>query len=884
MVPPWNATSGSSASESNHTKKTRSSIACTFCRYRKVKCDVNIQNPELSTKILDEEIRPSVPCSFCIKHKMDCLVPESKRRKFTKEEPPVAKQSTGTPSENDSDHTFLYPRTINLPQHIKVPSMEMLSSISIDISTFNAKPPAARDTRNNSSNEVVSPSLIDRVRQKIDVAEKVLPLSSDDLGHMSYKMIDGAGCLLLPQEDICWIYINAYFDHFHAKVPVVNKTAFYRDYSNVREPPSLLLLHCVILLGAIHYDEPDWTDADRTKKREAIKVLEKRSQIIYQLDLESDPLCLCQCLLLFGWFWEDLTLTEINIFYWTRLALIHAYSINLHKDCTDDPTMTTSQKRMYRRVWWMIYIEERLASLCYGRPFVISDDQIQVPDLTPDDFKEDDEESGTPFGIPPIQFHVDYILNMASLCKLIEKVVRLQGIMVKEEFATQDFIPTLQYNDNLLHTWFERLPKSLKYDEKEDEIRNDNDRILVCCLSGFYNTFLSLIHRSNLLRLTRTFPRLNYEECISPLIAKEPDDLYSSSMIVYSCCVATSKMIGFLTRSGRIYTVPPLLCFCTHVTSIQLMVFELLTYGFLEKATISYVDVFLDGLKEITKSWPQSHFTYYVCSFLRSNRLYQIEHTLRWFELTNKIAIENNDFESQAGSLHYIQILGEKAKQYIHQKKVEEFPLHDLNTGNAVDALPNDQVLANLADLQQHELGIELSIPTSVDTKGEGFDLNEKFQKTLILKSGYIDPEFNDLQQLSSLPMLGELDQQHLQDPHNYQQYDQQLHHQQLQHELQDQQQLHVQQQDTPPSTQQNYNGVVQDTPFHLPVSSSSGESSQFSTHMEIINEMLQQIDQPALYPNPFIFGANIPSEMYTPERKFNPYAISLNPDGSPFR
>lgn len=79
-------------------------------------------------------------------------------------------------------------------------------------------------------------------------------------------------------------------------------------------------------------------------------------------------------------------------FHWSFMGVILGLSssLALHLDC-QDWLIPPWEKRLRRRLWWMIYVEEKWRSLLGGFPTLISDDQWDVSELTKDDFFIDED-------------------------------------------------------------------------------------------------------------------------------------------------------------------------------------------------------------------------------------------------------------------------------------------------------------------------------------------------------------------------------------------------------------------------------------------------------------------------------------------------------------
>lgn len=74
-------------------------------------------------------------------------------------------------------------------------------------------------------------------------------------------------------------------------------------------------------------------------------------------------------------------------FKWSFMASLVALSttLGLHLECKEW-AIPQWEKRLRRRLWWLIYSEEKWRSLLLGMPSLISKDQWNVSDLVEEDF------------------------------------------------------------------------------------------------------------------------------------------------------------------------------------------------------------------------------------------------------------------------------------------------------------------------------------------------------------------------------------------------------------------------------------------------------------------------------------------------------------------
>lgn len=109
-------------------------------------------------------------------------------------------------------------------------------------------------------------------------------------------------------------------------------------------------------------------------------------------------------------------------FAWTSTASVVALatSLGLHLDCSSW-AIPSWEKRLRRRLWWLVYSEEKWRCLLLGRPSLISRDQWDVSQLTDEDFRT--ELDGSPELYPEQQ--ILWSINTSEECTHFRYLVKL---------------------------------------------------------------------------------------------------------------------------------------------------------------------------------------------------------------------------------------------------------------------------------------------------------------------------------------------------------------------------------------------------------------------------------------------------------------------------
>lgn len=157
-----------------------------------------------------------------------------------------------------------------------------------------------------------------------------------------------------------------------------------------------------------------------------------------------------------------------------RLATVMGLHLNIGDAYLPDPEL-----REHRiRVWWSVYILDRLLSSKIGLPLLISDDDISVdlpsssPDLTSDDFGD----------------HSRY-MAVVSLAKIAGNISRSLYVRTPQRGT---FLQRVARIREELHHWKEELPEQMKLDFNHIDETENHSQFAISRLQVSYNQVSSV--------------------------------------------------------------------------------------------------------------------------------------------------------------------------------------------------------------------------------------------------------------------------------------------------------------------------------------------------------------------------------------------------------
>ncbi|KAJ5084669.1 hypothetical protein NUU61_009248 [Penicillium alfredii] len=481
------------------SKRKQGSAACVHCHRRKVRCDARTVG---------------IPCTNCrTSGKTDCRIHEKKKRLAVRSIlDPVPIRSRPLPT---SDHTPNPPTPAgtalppsfptpfqnshaSTPTANGLPQNRFLSNAGPE--TFPRQGPDmshAREAHTDMEQQLVK--IIDEeesgrreiqrgvrafyvghelsnmsflIRQQRDQDDDVYHFASNEIPRRQMKTGHDqllTDALTLPEPALADQLVQAYFAYVNTGYPIVDEDLFMTQYRNrdPADPPPVLLLQAILLVGA-HVSRPK-------AERDALKeIFFRRTKYLFDNRIERNRDILVQVALLLTWH-SDSADDDVaaDAHFWVGVAARIAMGLGMHRDPVSS-RFVTRDRRMWRRVWFILVQFDVLVSLSYGRPQAINLDDSDVSPLTPADF----ENCG-----PRVQ--TEYVIHFTELCTMISYVIRDRfGLRTTEERRKA----VLHEADGSLANWSLKLPDNLR-------LRASDMDPWSATLHLTYNNFLILLHR-----------------------------------------------------------------------------------------------------------------------------------------------------------------------------------------------------------------------------------------------------------------------------------------------------------------------------------------------------------------------------------------------------
>lgn len=270
----------------------------------------------------------------------------------------------------------------------------------------------------------------------------------------------------LPSKSVVDRLLDAYFTHINPTFPVVDQDLFLVQYQarDPQNPPSLLLLHAMLVAGAHVFYDRDERDAQKA-------LFFRRAKTLFDARFERNRDTVVQAALLLTWHSDGAEDVVANSWHWVGVAARTAMGLGMHRNA-DKSTLVPHNKRMWRRIWWLLFQCDVLVSLQYGRPQAIRLEESDVKRLQASDF----EHCG-----PHVQ--VDHCLQQTELCMIISRGMKGQFCLSRSP-DPQARREELQGTEQELAGWL-----------LQQHLSGPQSEVSGASLQLVFNTALLLFHR-----------------------------------------------------------------------------------------------------------------------------------------------------------------------------------------------------------------------------------------------------------------------------------------------------------------------------------------------------------------------------------------------------
>ncbi|OAA63726.1 Transcription factor [Niveomyces insectorum RCEF 264] len=304
-----------------------------------------------------------------------------------------------------------------------------------------------------------------------DHSTEIEAVESYEQDEPSPESVAAHGAIVEPSgAEAAQRYLDIYFSTIHIAYPFIPRALFMKTYENYLASGKkercgdawLATLYIIFAIGA-YYGSVSGSTGDLLHEQYYHHALALSNVDTLERSLDEVSFLLAQCFYLLAVCRTDKCWTTLG------LAVRIAQSIGLHVDIEPPQPGGGGQARpkaeARRRVWYSIYVLDRLLALQLGRPPAIHDDDchLQLPSRLGDADIDWDGTNLIPPQDPASPAVGDYFVSVIALSKIIGYVLRdLYSPRCKTDVA--GWLPSTKALDGQLLEWRRTLPRQLRFD------------------------------------------------------------------------------------------------------------------------------------------------------------------------------------------------------------------------------------------------------------------------------------------------------------------------------------------------------------------------------------------------------------------------------------
>ncbi|KAJ2982093.1 hypothetical protein NQ176_g1617 [Zarea fungicola] len=393
----------------------------------------------------------------------------------------------------------------------------------------------------------------------------------DRLNQETLNYLERKGALTLPPENLRNEFLRCYAEFIHPLSPILDLNDIINTIDGNYEGRaiSLLLFQAIMFAGSAGADIRLLKAAGYETHRHARAELFLKVRLLFDCDAEADSLAVIQSVLLMT-YWFGSPSDGKDCYHWMGIAISISQREGLHRDPYKSKSMNQSTKRLRKRLWWSIYMRDKIIALFMRRPTIAKDDDFDVSMLEMDDFNCLNFSTG----LSRIPTWCKLVcsaekqctaailcIEMTKLCTILSKVLSVQYLFSEGIFPNANGCPNDTRNaeriadatlsqvnicNELLRAWRASLPACAVFCTELRQNKRPKDQSVIIntsLLHLMYFATLSALHRQLVFHAKRRvhgFPlstqgveSRNIATWASRKIAIIVTSLYNSDLVQY---------------------------------------------------------------------------------------------------------------------------------------------------------------------------------------------------------------------------------------------------------------------------------------------------------------------------------------------------------------
>ncbi|KAH6988339.1 fungal-specific transcription factor domain-containing protein, partial [Ilyonectria destructans] len=374
--------------------------------------------------------------------------------------------------------------------------------------------------------------------------------------------------LLLPSTSVYDQLIKTYFQWVHPFIPVLDRDAFMVQNDGFPNLPISPLLIQAMLLAASRFNPLVHL---HNNEQASFRFYEK-FETLYNANYEADSIIVVQATALVAWHCGFSKETYAKSQYWITAASNVAF--RCAKGNFYNPVLDTITIRLWRRIWWGLFIQDRTIALVANTPVSARIHAEELDELTENDFYERSSHLSDEDFPSLASFFLDYV----ELCKIMDRIIVARDLPTTSPKSSE----TRRFLSFTLRGWLVRFKKAQSSGPNVSGVGR-------AFLHATFNTLTYEVHSCTLTPVRRDFALVKTKhlpdeiirtaaECITTTARSllEMKKLsYCPGLIAHSlCCAIAAHIYRLETLAGGV----------SEVSTRQNLTFCVEAWGYLAKS------------------------------------------------------------------------------------------------------------------------------------------------------------------------------------------------------------------------------------------------------------------------------------------------------------
>ncbi|TAQ87449.1 hypothetical protein B7494_g4221 [Chlorociboria aeruginascens] len=389
-------------------------------------------------------------------------------------------------------------------------------------------------------------------------------LEPEEIGFLEWR-----GALSVLEQGVSGRLVRIFFDRVYPAFPIFDRAEFAMLYNSGKL--SLLTLQAVYLLAVTLCEEDLIREAGFTDRNAARNSLYKRVKSLYDADYDTDKVAVITALLLISFCWNG-SMDEKDMWHWLGAAIGLAQAQGMHRSSD----LSIGDRRLWKRIWWSLYVRDRHCAAGLGRPIRIRDEDCDIEPLEECDFEENESPDPAIFGAQT-KTHVLFAIHQAKLAVVLGEIV-LTKFAVRQPPSIETVHARVTGN---LKTWFDGVPQALDHRNADE---SEEHGFWANILYILYNHHIILLHRpvrNSIISLGKSGERIAFNAAKS--ITRVIDDLLANEML----------------RGGQLHIIPSVFA-----ALIMHLIIMRTSDHMQRKLAENHARLCMLSMSELQKSWP----------------------------------------------------------------------------------------------------------------------------------------------------------------------------------------------------------------------------------------------------------------------------------------